>query len=97
MFFKPKDLFNEDGSLKPINDLPDEVAGCIASLDVVENHFGESLQRKTKVKLYSKLEAIEKLAKHLGFYEKDNEQQEAPSTVIILPDNGRDDVKRSSF
>ena len=31
-------------------------------------------KRTTKVKFYSRLEAIEKLAKHLGFYERDNEQ-----------------------
>ena len=92
LFFNPKDLYNEDGCLKPINDLPDEVAACIASLDIEENHFGEGVQRKAKVKFHSKLDAIEKLAKHLGFYEKDNRSKEEHKAVIILPHNGRDDL-----
>lgn len=90
ILFNPKDLFTEDGNLKNIPDLPLEVAATISSIDMVEVNLGDHVKRSTKVKFYSKLDALEKLAKHLGFYEKDNRQQEQEKTVIILPDNGRD-------
>ena len=35
----------------------------------------EVSRKKTTVKMYSKLDSIEKFAKHLGFYLKDNEQK----------------------
>jgi len=57
---------------------------------VVELEFGGNLKQSTKVRFYNKLDALEKVAKHLGFYEKDNKQQDQEKTVIILPDNGRD-------
>jgi len=51
--------------------------------------ISEAKRVTTKYKLYAKLDAIEKLAKHLGFYEKDNRQKENQQTVIVLPGNGR--------
>jgi len=90
ILFNPKDLFNEEGNLKNVSDLPNEVAAAISSIDVTEIYSGGNLKRANRIKFYNKLDALEKLAKHLGFYEKDNKQQDQERTVIILPDNGRD-------
>ena len=36
-----------------------------------------------EIKMHSKLDAIEKLAKHLGIYEKDNQQKADPLTALL--------------
>ena len=36
-----------------------------------------------EIKMHSKLDAIEKLAKHLGIYEKDNQQKTDPLTALL--------------
>ncbi len=36
-----------------------------------------------EIKMHSKLDAIEKLAKHLGVYEKDNQQKADPLTALL--------------
>jgi hypothetical protein len=36
-----------------------------------------------EIKMHSKLDAIEKLAKHLGLYEKDNQQKADPLSTLL--------------
>lgn len=61
--FDVADLYDEDGLPIHISELPASFTRCIQ--EVIETKSG------TKIKFYSKLDAIEKLARHLGFYEKD--------------------------
>ena len=88
MYFNPQDLYDEKGNLKKINDLPPEIAKVIAEIRVTDYH-GKTPRTITNVKVYSKLDAIDKLAKHLGFYLRDNEQKKPEGSVIILPSNNR--------
>lgn len=67
-----KALYDDNGQLRDIKDLPPELRHAIQELNIFS--VGE-LKTVTKYKLYSKLEAIEKLARHLGFYEEDNKQK----------------------
>lgn len=90
IFFNPKELFNENGTLKKIPELDSDAAKAISSIDVLEVFQGGNLKRSTKLRFHNKLDAIEKMAKHLGFYEKDAPTNSPNKTVIILPDNGRD-------
>jgi len=73
------DLYDEDGLLIDISQLPASFTRCIQ--EVVETKSG------LKIKFYSKLDAIEKLAKHLGFYEKDNEQSKTEMSINITVDS----------
>lgn len=68
------EYLNEDYSLKALNDIKGKT-GVIASIqiDETENDFGKN--RTIKYKLWDKLQALEKIARHIGFFEKDNEQQ----------------------
>ena len=74
-----RDLYDEDGLLIDISQLPASFTRCIQ--EVIETKSG------TKIKLYSKLDAIEKLAKHLGFYEKDNSQSKSEMNINITVDS----------
>lgn len=59
-------LFRDDGSLKLPHELDDATAAAVASVELNENGY--------KVKLWDKNSAADKLMKHLGAYEKDNQQ-----------------------
>ena len=56
----PRKLFNKDGTLKEIHELPDDVALTIASIesDDVKGHV-------KKMKFWDKTKALELLGKHL--------------------------------
>lgn len=72
----PARLFDEKGNLLPINDIPAEVRAAIASIEVGEVEIdGEVTTRVKKIKLWDKNSALEKLMKHLGSFERDNQQK----------------------
>lgn len=78
--FDPADIYDDAGALLPIRQISRPVRQMISSLDVEELYIGKGKDRENygcikKVKLFSKLDAIEKLMKYLGAYEKDNTQK----------------------
>lgn len=84
-FFDPADLFDENNNLKEIKDLPESVRRAIAEVKVEELVLNKEVsKKKTTVKMYSKLDSIEKFAKHLGFYLKDNEQKGKSAADLFL-------------
>lgn len=74
----PRRLFRPDGSLKPIHELDDDTAATIASIEVDEIRAeGVVVGHTKKVKHWDKGAALDKAMKHLGLYERDNEQPNA--------------------
>ncbi len=66
-------IYDNTGCLKNIKDLPNNVAGMIASVESDELCEGTGKDRKyigqtKKVKLWDKLKALELLGKHLGLF-----------------------------
>ena len=64
-------LYNEDGSLMLPHEWPEEAAGAVAGVEVVEEFEGKGTDRKLvgytkKVRTYDKVRALELLSKHLG-------------------------------
>ena len=83
-------VFNENGSMKPIADWPDDMAGAIGSVEVEELFGGDGKDRQMigytkKVKLWDKNTALEKAMKHLGLFERDNEQSKPVTKVVMVP------------
>lgn len=70
---------------KPFDELTDEQLMCIES--VKHGKFG------LEIKLHGIDWSIEKICKHLGFYEKDNKQKESNIVLFKIPDNGRNNGK----
>lgn len=69
---------------KPFDQLTEEQLMCIESIKETRNGI--------ELKLHGKDWTIEKIAKHIGFYEKDNNQKKADNVVMFkLPDNGRNE------
>lgn len=66
-------LFDEHGNVKPIHEIPDDIARSIAGIDVFEEFQGkgddrESIGYTKRLKFWNKLDAVEKLAKIKGWY-----------------------------
>lgn len=90
-----REYYNEDGTLKPIHELSDDAAAALASIkcdEIFEMVNGKKVFTgyQKEIKPYDKLAALEKLAKHLGLYEKDNDQLR-PVTINNIT---REEIKK---
>jgi len=84
------EIFKEDGSLKPLSEMTPRARKAIKNIKIQEYAYDDgSKSEKRTIELHDKLSAVEKLMKHLGGYEKDNQQQMGNITIVQLPDNGR--------
>lgn len=87
-------LYREDGSLKPANEWDDDMAAAVAGVEVKTEFVGRGSNRKAvgfntkSIKLWDKNAALDKAARHLGLYERDNAQRGpdlALQVVLIGP------------
>ena len=82
-FFDPRDLYDDEGRIKSIVDMPDDIRASIARMKMTD--FGP------EVFMHSKMDALEKLMKHNGMFEKDNAQSVGGPRPIrvqfVEPDN----------
>ena len=74
-FVNVKDLFTNDGKLKPISELPDDVAGAISGIDVgvVKTIRGDQVTTEmsvAKIRFWDKRGSLELLGKHLQLFTK---------------------------
>lgn len=72
-FFDPKDLFEDDGSLKRINDIPAHTRSVISGLEVSEIFEGQGDQQHAigllkKVKLSDRRAALDMLMRYHSLY-----------------------------
>ena len=86
--FDPRKLFNDDGSPKGIHELDDDTAAAVAGIDVLEQFEGYGKDRVfvgcvKKYRIADKNSALEKLFRHHGLYERDNEQKTDPLTSLL--------------
>jgi len=73
-------ITDENGAVKPIHEWPEAARRAVASIEVLEKFEGEGEDCKfigytKKVKFWDKNASLEKLMKHYGGYERDNEQK----------------------
>lgn len=70
-FLDPRKFFEDDGSLKRIQDLDDDTAACIAGMKVTELFEGAGEQKHCygllkKIKIAHKGANLDRLGRHLG-------------------------------
>jgi phage terminase small subunit len=94
VFADPRQLFKADGTLKTVPELDERTAKMVSSFEVEElyEHEGEgrnrhkvNVGRVTKIKMWDKNSAVDKAMRHLGLFEKDNQQK--PAVVQLTPDD----------
>ena len=87
-FFDPRKLFDADGAPIPVDKLDDHTAAAVAGLEVLEQHEGSGDERHLvghlkKYKIADKNAALERAAKLLGMFEKDNRQKADPLLALL--------------
>lgn len=87
-FFDPRKLFAPDGRPLAITELDDDTAAAIGGLEVLESFEGSGEDRRLvgiikKYKVADKNSALDKAAKILGQYKKDNEQPGAATANAL--------------
>jgi phage terminase small subunit len=95
-FFDIREIFDVDGGLTNVKQLDANNAGAIASIKSTEewgeDDDGNKIITGTvkEIKVFDKIRALQDLGKHLGLFEKDNNQKavEVPKQVIII--NGKE-------
>ena len=81
-------FYDANGDLLPIHSLPDDLAACIASIEVVKRNF-TSGDGKTelvwKIKLWNKPQALELLGRHQGLFREDLPSDAPAVPAFALP------------
>jgi len=70
--FDPRKLFKDDGSPVPLSELDDATAAAISGIKKIK--IGDDWD-VLEYKISCKNQALEKLMRHLGLYQQDNEQK----------------------
>lgn len=89
-------IYNDDGSIKPISEIPERERKAIEAFETDETKLdGMKIGDVRKLKMTSRRAAVIELMKYLGGYEKDNKQKtpylEDLKVQIIPPDAEGDD------
>lgn len=67
-----RQLFDEQGSMLPVQKWGDNIAAAVSSIKCTTDKFGNET---VEVKFWNKDSALDKLFKHLGMYQLDNNQK----------------------
>jgi len=88
---QPTDLYNEDGTIKPIHTIPRHAQHAIEGIKFKTKFVYDELTEKTvpvvyptEVKVTGKQTAIDKMLRHLGGYREDNDQKKADPIVLNI-------------
>lgn len=88
-----REVFNEDGSLKPMSEWPDVIARCVSSVEVEElfemqpKDGGRGMEKvqigwTKKVKFWDKTKALDMLGRHLKLFSGDDTNK-GPAVIVI--------------
>src|ERR1700712_4002975 len=87
--------FAADGSIKPTNELSDDDKAALWSVSVGDAGSGTTAVSTTKFRMYNKLSALDKIAKHIGFYIPNLPENQTIYSYVtpadITADDGFDD------
>ena len=83
-FFDVRKLCDASGNPIPIQDLDDDTAAAIQGLELASEKDGEGFTTVRKYKVADKNAALERVFKHLGLFERDNEQNNPAKAMTKL-------------
>jgi hypothetical protein len=77
-FFNPQEMYNPDGTVKPIAKMDESVAACLASYEVemIKGKNRSISEYVTKIKIHDKLKALDALGRAYNMFDKPGEMQE---------------------
>lgn len=83
LHFDPANLFNADGSIKPVGEMDEDTRMALVSIETLQMGDPESPAIVRKIKWATKHQAREQAMKHLGMFEKDNKQKADPVVSLL--------------
>lgn len=89
-FQDPRKFFDDDGRLKPISELDDNTAACIAGIETMHKVVGEEKDGcivLTKIKISDKGQNLERLGRHLKLFTDKTELSGADGKPLDLTVN----------
>ena len=93
-FFKPTDALNPDGTLKDINELPEDVQHAIVGFDVETVQIGTEIKNRVKkIRFIDKNRSLDSLADWFGMKRGKGADIPTEIGVIMYPSNGKDHPK----
>jgi len=90
-FSNMKDYVDEGNKPKDVSTMDRYLAAAVQEVSIEEKTYKGVTTVTRKIKLYDKLNALDKIARHLGFYEKDNLQGKTTITVGYDDDQSDDE------
>lgn len=93
-FANINDFVNGSNSILELKHIDRKKTAAVSGVKTTVHESNGKITTNTQIKFHDKEAALEKIGRHLGYFEKDNKQrQPETATVIILPDNGRQTKK----
>jgi phage terminase small subunit len=83
LHFDPANLFNADGSVKPVTEMDEDTRMALVSIETMQIGDPESPAIIRKIKWATKHQAREQAMKHLGMFERDNKQKSDPVVSLF--------------
>lgn len=85
-FVDPSEIFENDGTVKPLSNMTEEARRAIAGIKRKVVTGPQMDETTVEAKLLDKLGALEKLMRHLGGYEVDNKQKQDKIIIVGEPE-----------
>ncbi len=84
-FHNTQDFVNGGNSVLEIKHLDRDKVAAVSKIKTTTKEFDGNVTTTTEIGFYDKVDALEKLGRHLGVFEKDNTQKQ-PNTNIVIPE-----------
>lgn len=82
-FSNIQDYIIGGNGISDLHEIDEKKAAAVASVKKSVTTFDGGEKEVVEFKLWNKVDALEKLGRHLGIFEKDNEQNKADNNVIF--------------
>jgi hypothetical protein len=81
--------YDDNAVLKPINQLSDDEKAAISQYQLIDciGDYQERAGELSKIKLHNKLSALDKIARHVGFYLKKSESRRSESREVRVEES----------
>ena len=83
-FLDIRQAFDSSGQLKPIDEWPDDLARAVCGVEVIEMGDDGARFRLHKIKICSKISALEHIGRHLGMFAKAADGSDIRDRITVV-------------
>lgn len=79
-----QDYLDDDLEVKTLSEIPEQKARAIKSIKKIVTEFETGTKTSIEFTLHDKIAGLMNIGKHIGFFEKDNEQQAKQKITVTI-------------